>query len=46
MPGSRNDFIMAGDIGGSMVGFKGGPKPGGAKVPKSLADEVLEGFYI
>jgi len=34
---------MAGDIGGSMVGFKGGPKPGGAKVPKSLADEVLEG---
>lgn len=42
-PGSRNDFIMAGDIGGSMVGFKGGPKPGGAKVPKSLADEVLEG---
>ena len=43
VPGSRNDFIMAGDIGGSMVGFKGGPKPGGAKVPKSLADEVLEG---
>jgi len=43
VPGSRNDFIMAGDIAGSLVGFKGGPKPGAAKVPKSVADEVLEG---
>jgi len=43
VPGSRNDFIMAGDIGGSMFGFKGGKIPGTAKVQKSLADEVLEG---
>ena len=43
IPGSRNDFVMAGDIAGSMIGFKGMRAPGTPKAPKSVADEILEG---
>ena len=43
IPGTRNDFVMAGDIAGSMVGFKGARAPGAPKAPKSVADEILEG---
>jgi len=43
IPGSRNDFVMAGDIAGSMLGFKGARAPGAPKAPKSVADEILEG---
>ena len=43
IPGSRNDFVMAGDIAGSMMGFKGMRAPGTPKAPKSVADEILEG---
>ena len=43
IPGTRNDFVMAGDIAGSMVGFKGARAPGAPKARKSVADEILEG---
>ena len=43
VPGSRNDFVMIGDVGGTAVGFKGAKIPGSPKVMKSLGDEILEG---
>jgi len=43
IPGSRNDFVLAGDVAGSMLGFKGARAPGAPKAPKSVADEILEG---
>ena len=42
-PSGRNDFIMYGDVVGSLAGFKGAKTPGVAQGGyKSLADEVLE----
>lgn len=42
IPGNKNDFIMAGDMIGTMGSFALTRKtPGGAKVPKTLAQEVL-----
>ena len=43
IPGSRNDFVLAGDVAGSMLGFKGAKMPGAPKTMKSVADEILEG---
>jgi hypothetical protein len=43
VPGSRNDFVLAGDVVGSLAGFKGAKMPGAPKGPKSVADEILEG---
>ena len=42
LPGNKNDFIMAGDMIGSMASFALTRKtPGGAKIPKTLAQEIL-----
>ena len=43
VPGSRNDFVLAGDVVGSLAGFKGAKMPGAPKGTKSVADEILEG---
>ena len=44
IPGTRNDFVLAGDVVGSLAGFKGPKMPGQAVTgAKSVADEVLEG---
>ena len=42
IPGDKNDFVMAGDMIGTLASFALTRKtPGGAKLPKTLAQEIL-----